>query len=267
MEKNSTKQLFTQNNMPVMGLGTWQLTKDTAGTVLYAIEFGYRLIDTSSDYKTQPGIGEAIKNTTINRDEIYITTKVEETDDSYERTKSNLKELKLDYIDLMLIHRPPFIGAGEELWDGLIKAKKEGLVLDIGVSNYSIPLIEELIKKSDEIPAVNQIEWSPFGHSQEMFDYCLEKGIVIQAYSPLTRTKRFSDKILNEIAKKYGKSPAQILIRWNLQFGTVPIPMADQKEQLEEDLNVFNFEIDNEDMKRLSNLNEHYSSLRSLPYV
>lgn len=267
MNIDSTKQLRTQNEMPILGLGTWQLRTDTAGTLLYAMELGYRLIDTSSDYRTQPGVGEAIKNAAIDRDKLYITTKVEETDDSYARTKSNLKELGLDYVDLMLIHRPPYIGAGEELWEGLITAKKEGLVRDIGVSNYSIPLIDELIEKSNEIPAVNQIEWSPFGHSQEMWDYCSEKGIVIQAYSPLTRTKRLGDQTLKQVAEKYDKSPAQIVIRWNLQFGTVPIPKANQRQHLAEDLNVFDFEIDAEDMVPLNDLNEHYSSLGYLPYV
>jgi 2,5-diketo-D-gluconate reductase A len=267
MEKDSTIKLLTQNKMPVMGLGTWQLTKDTAGTVLYAIELGYRLIDTSSDYRTQPGIGEAIKGSGIDRNKLYITTKVEETDDSYARTKSNLQELGLDYVDLMLIHRPPYRGAGEGLWEGLIKARKEGLVRDIGVSNYSIPLIEELIEKSGETPAVNQIEWSPFGHSQEMRDYCSDKAIVVQAYSPLTRTKRLNDGTLNRIAQKYGKSAAQIVIRWNLQLGAVPIPKANRKRHLEENLDAFDFEISDADMGSITGLNEHYSSLGSLPYL
>lgn len=131
----------------------------------------------------------------------------------------------------------------------MIAAKKDGLVRDIGVSNYSIPLIEKLIEKSNEIPAVNQIEWSPFGHSQEMWDYCSKKGIVIQAYSPLTRTRRLNDLVLKQVAEKHGKSPAQIVIRWNLQFGTVPIPRANHKQHLEENLNVFDFEIDEEDIK------------------
>ena len=267
MDIDSTKRLLSQNEMPVMGLGTWLLTKNTADTVLYAIELGYRLIDTSSDYGTQPGIGKAIKNAAVDRQALYITTKVEEIDNSYARTKSNLKELGLEYVDLMLIHRPPLAGAGEELWDGLIATKKDGLTRDIGVSNYSIALIDELIKKSREVPAVNQIEWSPFGHSQEMWDYCSKKDIAIQAYSPLTRKKRLGDKPLKQIAEKYGKSPAQILIRWNLQFGTVPIPKANQKQHLEEDLNVFDFEIEAEDMVSLAGLNEHYSSLAGLPYV
>lgn len=267
MNRDSTVALHTGNTMPVMGLGTWQLTHDTADTVAYALELGHPLIDTSSDYGTQPGIGEGIKKSKLVRESIYIVTKVEETDDAYERTKSNLRELDLKYVDLMLIHRPPPTGAGEALWEGLIQAKDEGLIRDIGVSNYPIPLIDRLIDFSDEIPVVNQIEWSPFGHSEEMLKYCKEKGIIIQAYSPLTRGERLNDPTLMEVAKKYDKSPAQILIRWNLQFGTVPLPKANQKHHLEENLAVFDFEIRDEDMKMLSSLNKEYSSLGSLPYI
>ncbi len=253
--------------MPVMGLGTWQLTQDTTETVAYAMDIGYRLIDTSSDYGTQPGIGVAFKSSTVKRNELFIVTKVEETDDTYHRALSSLEELDMDYVDLLLIHRPPLVGAGEDLWEGLIKARSEGLTRDIGVSNYSIDLIETLIAKSGETPAVNQIEWSPFGYSQEMYDYYEDNQIIIQAYSPLTRTNRIDDVTLNQIAQKYSKSPAQILIRWNLQRGTCPIPKANQKNHVEENINVFDFEINNEDMGTLNNLNEHYSALGSLAYV
>ena len=253
--------------MPILGLGTWQLTNDTVDTVAYALELGYRLIDTSSDYGTQPGIGEAMKNSTIDRESIYVVTKVEETDDAYERTKANLKELNLEYVDLMLIHRPPPTGAGEELWEGLIRAKKEGLVRDIGASNYSTELIDKLIEAGGEVPTVNQIEWSPFGHSRDMMKYCAEKKVIIQAYSPLTRTKRLDDDTLAQVAARYNKSPAQILIRWNVQLGINPIPKANQKKHLEENISVFDFEISDDDMRLLSDLNEEYSSLGSLPYV
>ena len=253
--------------MPILGLGTWQLTNDTVDTVAYALELGYRLIDTSSDYGTQPGIGEAMKNSTIDRASIYVVTKVEETDDAYERTKADLKELNLEYVDLMLIHRPPPTGAGEELWEGLIRAKKEGLVRDIGASNYSTELIDKLIEAGGEVPTVNQIEWSPFGHSRDMMKYCAEKKIIIQAYSPLTRTKRLDDDALAQVADRYNKSPAQILIRWNMQLGINPIPKANQKKHLEENISVFDFEISDDDMRLLSDLNEEYSSLGSLPYV
>ncbi len=253
--------------MPIMGLGTWQLTKDTAGTVLFAIQLGYRLIDTASDYGSQAGIGEAIKYSDISREELYITAKVEEIDDAFEASQAYLKEMDLDYADLMLIHRPPRRGAGEDLWEGLIKTRDEGFARDIGVSNYSIDLMERLISATGEVPVINQIEWTPFGYSQEMRDYCEERNILIQAYSPLTRTKRFGDGRLNQIAQKYDKSPAQILIRWNLQLGTVPIPKANQKVHQEENLQVFDFQISGEDMALLNGLNEYYSSLGFLPYV
>jgi diketogulonate reductase-like aldo/keto reductase len=176
--------------MPVLGLGTWQLRHDTAGTVAEALRLGYRLIDTSGDYGTQPGVGEGIALSDVGRDEIFLTTKVEETDDAYDATVRDLRELGLEWADLMLIHRPPRRGAGRELWEGLIRARDDGLTRDIGVSNYTIEQMDELIRTTGEMPAVNQIEWSPFGWSAEMLSWCRERGIVIQAYSPLTRGRR-----------------------------------------------------------------------------
>lgn len=267
MDAKSETILHTGNRMPVLGLGTWQLSDDTAATVENALRLGYRLIDTSGDYGTQPGIGEAIRRSGIERSGFYLVTKVEETEDSYEATVKNLAELGLNHADLMLIHRPPSSGPGEALWRGLIRAKKDGLTRDIGVSNYSVRQIEALIEATGEVPVINQIEWTPFGHSEDMLRYAKENDIVIQAYSPLTRTKRLADERLSAIARTCGKSPAQVLIRWNLQRGTVPLPKANQKQHLEENLDVFDFEIRNEDMDRLDRLNEHYSSLGRLPYV
>jgi 2,5-diketo-D-gluconate reductase A len=149
----------------------------------------------------------------------------------------------------------------------LLRFVKEGLVRDIGVSNYSTELIDKLIEAGGEVPTVNQIEWSPFGHSEDMMEYCNDKKIIIQAYSPLTRAKRLDDDVLAQVAARYEKSPAQILIRWNLQQGSVPIPKANRKNHLEENINVFDFEISDEDMKTLNDLNEGYSSLGSLPYI
>ncbi len=267
LNKMDTLRLNSGNTIPVMGLGTWILEIDTAETVLYAIQQGYRLIDTSSDYGTQPGIGKAIQKTDVPRDNLYIVTKVEETDEAFTATEKYIQEMNLEYANLMLIHRPPVTGAGIDLWKGLIKAKEEGLTKDIGVSNYAIEQIEEIISETGEVPVINQIEWSPFGYSEKMIEYCKEKNIIIQAYSPLTRGKRLEEKELNKIAEKYNKTPAQILIRWNLQEHTLPIPKANQKLHIDENLDVFDFEIDQEDIKFLNNLNEHYSSLGSLPYV
>jgi len=174
--------ISTGRTMPVIGVGTWQLTQDTAGTLEHALRLGYRLIDTSGDYGTQPGVGEALRRSEIDRGEVFVVTKVEEDEDAYEATRRNLRELGLEYADLMLVHRPPPEGVGVELWEGLIAARDEGLTRGIGVSNYSIEQIHALVDATGELPAVNQIEWSPFGWSREMLDYCRERGITIQAY-------------------------------------------------------------------------------------
>jgi 2,5-diketo-D-gluconate reductase A len=198
---------------------------------------------------------------------VYLVTKVEETDDAYAATRKSLDELQVDYADLMLIHRPPDEGAGEELWRGLIKAKEDGLTRDIGVSNYTTGQIGALIEATGEVPVANQIEWTPFGYSDDMLRYAKEKGIVIQAYSPLTRTKRLHEDALERIAARHGRTPAQVLIRWNLQRGTVPIVKANQRPHLEEDKNVFDFALSRADMMALDELNERYSSLGTLPYA
>jgi len=257
--------LHTGRTMPVLGLGTWELTNDTAATVAAALDLGYRMIDTSGDYGTQPGIGQGVAQSGIQRDRLFIVTKVEEMDDAYTATKKNLSELGMEYADLMLIHRPPKKGAGVELWEGLIHARNEGLTKDIGVSNYSEERIQELIDATGETPVVNQVEWSPFGWSKALLEFCDSKRIVIQAYSPLTRTKRLQQRTLQDAAQRYHKSPAQILLRWGLQKGVVPLPKANQLEHLREDADVFDFELTAEDMSILDELNENYSTLGTKP--
>jgi 2,5-diketo-D-gluconate reductase A len=264
---DSTVRLPSGHEMPVIGLGTWQLKHHTTDTVLQALEAGYRMIDTSGDYHTQRGIAEALRMFGAPRKSLFVVTKVEETDDAYEATKRNLAELKLDYADLVLVHRPPERGVGEVLWQELRRAKRDRLTRDIGVSNYSIEQIEELVYRTGELPAVNQIEWTPFGHSPRMLDFCHDNGIVIQAWSPLTRGQRFNDDKLANMAARYGRTPAQLLIRWNLQLGVVPLPKSNLIQHLRENLHVFDFEITPQDMARLRSLNEHYSALGELLYV
>lgn len=266
-DEQATHELHTGRRIPLIGLGTWQLTEDTARTVEHALELGYPMIDTSGDYGTQPAIGDGLRDLGVRWEAVYLVSKVEETDNAFEATKENLEELGVDYVDLMLIHRPPAHGVGEHLWEGLMRARDDGLATDIGVSNYSIEQMDELADGAGEKPVVNQIEWSPFGYSEPMLEYCREHDIVIQAYSPLTRRKRLDDPLLTRIAAQYAKSPAQLLIRWNLQRGTVPIPKANQWEHLEDNLDVFDFAISDDDMERLNRCNERYSSLGTLPYI
>lgn len=263
----ATLNLHTGSVMPTLGFGTWQLKHHTAATVLQALEAGYRMVDTSGDYHTQRGIGEALREFDGDREDIFVVTKVEDTDDAYEATRRNLAELRLDYADLVLIHRPPENGVGEVAWQGLRRAKREGLTRDIGVSNYTIEQIEELVYRTGELPVVNQVEWSPFGHSPRMLDFCHDNGIVIQAWSPLTRASRLNDDKLAAMAARYGRTPAQLLLRWNLQLGVVPLPKANHSHHMRENLRVFDFEIAPQDMTRLRALNEHFSALGQLSYL
>ncbi|MCO5156776.1 MAG: aldo/keto reductase [Aquamicrobium sp.] len=265
-DKTSDRMLHTGNTIPVIGLGTWKLTRDTADAIRTALQVGYRLIDTSGDYGTHEGIGEGIRRSGLARPDFYLTTKVEETDDAYEALGRSLDELGLDHADLVLIHRPPQDGVGEILWQGLIRARENGLAVDIGVSNYSAAAIDALAEATGVVPVVNQIEWSPFGHSEDMLRHAEENAIVLQAYSPLTRMTRLDDPTLATIAERYDKTPAQILLRWDVQHGVVPLPKAGSREHLEENLDIFDIRLAKADMQRLDGLNERYSALGKLPY-
>jgi diketogulonate reductase-like aldo/keto reductase len=260
--------LASGTEMPALGLGTWQLTGRAARDgVEHALEIGYRLIDTSGDYGNQPRIRDAVRSSGMEREEVFLVSKVEEDEDAYASARDKVEELGVERLDLCLIHRPPPTGAGEPLWEGLIAAKRDGLAREIGVSNYSSGQIDRLVEATGERPVVNQIEWSPFGYSEEVADHARRSGIVIQAYSPLTRGKRLGDEALNEIGARHGKSAAQVLLRWNVQRGTAPVPKAASREHREENADVFDFELDGDELARLDGLNEHWSSLAGLPYV
>jgi 2,5-diketo-D-gluconate reductase A len=265
MDSNATVRLHTGRTMPVIGLGTWGIRGSKRQAVEEALACGYRMIDTSSDYGSQPSIGELVSKGAISRESLYLVTKVEETDDAYKATLRALEELRTDYLDLILIHRPPRTGAGVDLWRGLVRAQKEGKVRDIGVSNYSEQQIQTIAGATGIVPVVNQIEWSPFGWSQQMFDFCKANNIIIQAYSPLTHGQRIDDGVLAQIAERHNKTPAQIMIRWSLQHGLVPIPKAESDQHIKENISVFDFTLNSEDMAALDSLNENFSALAPMP--
>jgi len=255
------------NRMPLMGLGTWELTVRTVETLCNALELGFRMIDTAPGYHTQRGIGDAIRACGFERDAVFVVTKIDPREDAYSAIRKSLGQMRLDHVDLALIEEPPEHGVGEMAWQGLRRAKREGLARDIGVCSYSIDAIEELVYRTGEMPAVNQVEWTPFGHSPRMLDFCRENEITIQALSPLTRGKRLGDDKMASMAARYGKTSAQLLLRWNLQLGVVPLPKANHVQHQRENLNLFDFEILPQDMARLNALNEHYSARGELAYL
>jgi 2,5-diketo-D-gluconate reductase A len=267
LSPSSTRVLRTGNAMPVLGLGTWLLTSHTTDWIRHAVGLGYRLIDTSPDYQTQPGIAAALQAIDLPREDFYVVSKVEPQQDTYEATRRALAELRLEFADLMLIHEPPDSGVGAAAWRGLIRARDEGLTRDIGVCSYTTDKLRELAGQTGEMPAVHQIEWSPFGHSLDMLAFCAANDLQLQAYSPLTHGKRLDDARLAGLAGKYGKSPAQLILRWNLQHGVVPLPKSTRADHQRENFDVFDFRIDEADMAAIDALNEHFSALGKLEYL
>jgi diketogulonate reductase-like aldo/keto reductase len=264
---DTCRLLPSGSRMPLMGLGTWELTFHTVETLCNALELGFRMIDTAPDYHTQRGIGDAVRACGFERGNVFVITKVDPAEDTYAALGKCLTQMRLDYVDLALIHEHPEPGGGEQAWQGLRRAKRQGLVRDIGVSSHSIDAIEELVYRSGEMPAINQVEWTPFGHSPRMLDFCRENEIMIQAWSPLTHGRRLGDDKLGPMAARYGKTPAQLVLRWNLQLGVVPLPKANHVQHQRENLNVFDFQILPQDMARLNALNEHYSAQGELAYL
>lgn len=259
---NSRLKLNDGRMIPMLGYGTWQIPdgKEVEDCVFTALQNGYRLIDTAKIYENEKGVGNAIRKAVasgILREEIFVTTKLWNSDhDNVENAfNESLNKLGLDYIDLYLIHWP-VIGKRIATWKIFEKLLETGKVKSIGVSNFTIAQLEELMKNSKIVPAVNQVEFSPWLYQKELLDFCNKNKIVLEAYSPLTRGRMLGDSTLGYIAKKYKKSPAQIIIRWCLQHNIVLIPKSTDPVKIKENANVFDFEINDSDMKILDSMNQ-----------
>jgi methylglyoxal/glyoxal reductase len=259
------EQLFTTLNngikMPLLGLGVYDMYNHEAEQAVgWALEIGYRLIDTAAMYQNEREIGNAVRQSGIARRDIFITTKVNNTDHGYDKTlkgfETSLKKLNCDYVDLYLLHWP-LKNTRKETWLALEKLYKEGQVRAIGVANYLIPFLEELKAYAEIVPAVNQVEFSPYLFLGDLLKHCQDHHIQLQAYTPLVRGQRFNDKKLVSLADKYGKTPAQIILRWALQQGISTIPKSSNKKRLHENFDVFDFQIDHVDMASINTFNEN----------
>jgi len=253
--------------MPVLGLGTHKAKEgdEVENAVVWALQAGYRLIDTARIYGNEGGVGKAIKNSGIERGEIFVTTKLWNEDQGYESAlkaiDASLMRLGMEYVDLYLVHWPAAdeegkINKREETWKAMEEILASGKARAIGVSNYTIGHLQEMKKYAKVLPAVNQVEFHPFLLQKDLLEYCAKEGIVLEAWSPLTKARRLADPRIGVIATKYGKSNAQLLIRWSLQHGLVVIPKSVHQERIIENAHVFDFEITPEDMTALDALNE-----------
>ncbi|MGV8151134.1 MAG: aldo/keto reductase [Candidatus Woesearchaeota archaeon] len=260
---DSRLKLNDGNMIPLLGFGTWQIPDGAPveECVLTALKCGYRLVDTARIYDNERGVGNAVRRAIasgIKREDIFVTTKLWNSDynDPEKAFNESLKRLGLEYIDLYLLHWP-VIGKRVKTWKVLEELKNTGKVRSIGVSNFTISQLKELIDNSRIIPAVNQVEFSPWLYQKELLDFCKEHNIVLEAYSPLTRGRMLNNPILVNIAKKYLRSPAQIILRWAIQQDIVVIPKSLDPIKIKENSQLYDFEITNSDMNTLNSLNNN----------
>lgn len=273
------KQLYTTLNngikMPLLGLGVYDMYgKAAEQAVSWALEIGYRLIDTAAMYNNEKEIGNAIRASGIPRNEIFLTTKVHNDDQGYDKTlkafDDSQKKLNCDYIDLYLVHWP-LKETRKETWKALehlynvsatnptesLPRNLGGGVRAIGIANYLEPFLKELETYAEMVPAVNQVEFSPYLFLKELLGECQSKQIQLQAYTPLVRGERMTDAKLVTLAEKYGKTPAQIILRWALQRGVSTIPKSASEQRLRENFDVFDFEINKIDMLTIDSFHEN----------
>jgi methylglyoxal/glyoxal reductase len=254
--------LANQVQMPWLGLGVYkaQEGEEVKQAVLAAIRNGYRSIDTAALYRNEEGVGAAIRQSGVPREELFITTKVWNEDQGYESTlaafETSRQKLQLDYIDLYLIHWPlPKKNKYKETWRALEKLYRDGKVRAIGVSNFQAPHLEDLLSTCEVAPMVNQVEFHPLLTQKKLLAFCKARGIQLEAWSPLMRGN-LDLPVLMQLAAKYGKTPAQIVLRWDLQHGVVTIPKSVREERIKLNADVFDFTLSQADMDAIDGLNQ-----------
>ncbi|KAI9233795.1 MAG: 2,5-didehydrogluconate reductase [Podila humilis] len=258
--------LSNARQIPLLGLGVYATEpgKPTEDAVLWALQAGYRHIDTAASYNNEVSVGNAIRKSGISREQIFVTTKLYDDDHGFEKAleacELSLEKLGLEYIDLYLIHSP--LPGGElryESWNALQKLVAQGKVKSIGVSNYGVHHLKELLGSNPTIrPVVNQIEVTPWNTRTDIVSFCESQHIAVEAYSPLSQGHKLQDPTLLKIAAKYSKSPAQVLIRWSLQKGYIVIPKSANKGRIEQNADVFDFDLADGDMNVLDSLNVNF---------
>lgn len=260
MNQKSKVKLNNGVEMPILGFGTFTIHEKEP--IILALKNSYGLLDTAAHYGNEEIVQKAIQESGVQREEIFLTTKLQpvDLDKPREALELSLKKLKTDYVDLWLIHKPEE-GKIKKAWKEMEKLYKEGKCKAIGVANFNVNHLKEILEVAEIIPAVNQIDFNIYCYQKDVLDFCKSKGIILQAYRPLFGGKKgFENPEIKKIAKKYHKSVPQIMIRWVLQKGAATIPKSTHEERIIENKDVFDFEISEEDIKTLDGLNENVAS-------
>ena len=263
----TTIELSHGGPMPLFGLGTFRSPQGepTRNAVTWALDAGYRHIDTAAIYGNEADVGAAIRDHDVDRDELFVTTKLAKGDHGYESAlrafDASLERLGLEYVDLYLIHWPGG-GPRRESWRALEEIHADGRARAIGVSNYTVDHLREVLEHGSVAPAVNQFEIHPFNFRsrKEIVELCREHDIVVEGYSPLAKARRLENDTVREIAEAHGRTAAQVLIRWALQHRFVTIPKSSDRDRIRENADVFDFELGEEEMRRLDGLDEDYTT-------
>ncbi len=253
-------ELNSGTTIPQLGFGTWQIPPDEAeAAVAEALRLGYRSIDTAAAYQNEREVGAAITGSQIPRDEVFVTTKLwnsdHGTDEARGALEGSLGRLGLDRVDLYLIHWPvPSNDRYVETWRTMEKLRDEGLVTSIGVSNFNVEHLDRLAAETDTVPAVNQVEIHPYLQQEALRGANADRGILTEDWSPLAEGKPFGEGVIEDAADKYSKSPAQVILRWHLQLGSIVIPKSVTPERIAENLEVFDFALSGEEMNAVAEL-------------
>jgi 2,5-diketo-D-gluconate reductase A len=244
--------------MPLLGLGTWlSRGKSARQAVATALELGYRHVDTASMYGNEEQVGRALAESGVPRDDVFVTTKMWPDRAGRERAtlEASLAALRLDRVDLWLIHWPPAGQARPDIWERFLEAEADGLARAVGVSNYSVSQLDELERATGRLPSVNQIEWGPALYDEAMLVAHRQRGIQLEGYSPL-KTTNLADRRLWRVAESHGVTPAQVVIRWHLEHDVVVIPKSSNPERIAENADIFGFELSPEEVNELDSLGE-----------
>jgi diketogulonate reductase-like aldo/keto reductase len=259
----STVELRNGVAMPVLGLGVWQSApgEETHRAVAEALKAGYRHVDTARAYRNEGDVGAAVRESGIPRAEVFVTTKLWNADHGYDKAlraiDRSLESLGMEQVDLYLVHWP-VEGLRRDTWRAMEKILADGKARAVGVSNYTIRHLDELLGGAKVAPMVNQVEFNPFLFQRELLAHCRKHGIQLEAYGPLVRAHKMEHPVLQRIARKHGKTPAQVLLRWGIQHDLVVIPKSVRPERIRENADLFGFALDEEDVAALDGLNEGY---------